>query len=108
MKDFLALEPRYSKNDAFYTIGIYEQTVPPYLGRTLTLVDYLDEMGLGAWFAPDKVRFNFTDFAVEWEGSDRAYAITDFEKLPQMDLTGLQYRIVAVDLRRVIIARHER
>ena len=106
VQDFLALEPTYSKNDAFYTIGIYEQTVPPYLGRTLTLVDYLDEMGLGAWFAPEKVRFNFTDFALEWEGSDRAYAMTDFEKLPQMDLAGLQYRIVAVDLRRVIIARH--
>lgn len=108
VQDFLALEPTYSKDDAFYSIGIYEQTLPPYLGRTLTLVDYLDEMGLGAWFEPDKVRFNFTDFAIEWEGSDRAYAVTDFEKLPQMDLAGLQYRIVAVDLRRVIIARQQR
>ena len=108
VKDFLALEPAYSKADAFYSIGIYEQTVPPYLGRTLTLVDYLDEMGLGAWFEPDKVRFNFTDFAIEWEGSDRAYAITDFEKLPRMDFAGLQYRIVAVDLRRIIIARHDK
>ena len=108
VKDFLATEPSYSPLDAFYTIGIYEQTVPPYLGRTLTLVDYLDEMGLGASFAPDKVRFNFTDFAIEWEGSDRAYAITDFEKLPLLDFAGLQYRVVAVDLRRVIIARHER
>ncbi len=106
VKDFLSVEPSYRKEDAFYSVGIYEQTVPPYLGRTLTLVDYLDEMGLGAWFAPDKVRFNFTDFAIEWEGSERAYAITDFEKLPRMDLAGLQYRIVTVDLRRVIIARH--
>lgn len=108
VRDFRALEPTYSSDDAFYSIGIYEQTVPPYLGRTLTLVEYLDEMGLGASFAPEKVRFNFTDFAIEWEGSERAYAITDFEKLPRMDLAGLQYRIVAVDLRRAIIARHER
>lgn len=108
VRDFIALEPSYSKGDAFYTIGIYEQTVPPYLGRTLTLVDYLDEMGLGASFEPDKVRFNFTDFATEWDGLERGYAITDFEKLPRMDLAGLPYRIVAVDLRRVIIARHEK
>ena len=108
VKDFLAAEPTYAEADAFYSIGLYEQTVPPYLHRTLTLVDYLDEQGLGAWFNPDKVRFNFTDFAIEWEGSDRAFAITDFERLPQLDLRGLQYRIVAVDLRRVIIARHER
>lgn len=108
VQDFLSTEPTYSKDDAFYSIGIYEQTVPPYLGRTLTLVDYLDEMGLGASFEPDKVRFNFTDFAIEWEGSDRAYAITDFEKLPRMDFAGLQYRVVAADLRRVIIARHDK
>jgi 4-amino-4-deoxy-L-arabinose transferase-like glycosyltransferase len=106
--DFLTLEPTYSKDDAFYSIGIYEQTVPPYLRRTLTLVEYLDEMGLGASFAPDKVRFNFTDFAIEWEGSDRAYAITDFEQLPRMDFAGLTYRVVTVDLRRVIIARQEK
>ena len=104
--DFLAAEPSYKKQDAFYSVGLYEQTVPPYLGRTLTLVEYLDEMGLGAWFEPEKVRFNFTDFAIEWAGSDRAYAITDFEQLPRMDLAGLDYRVVTVDLRRVIIARH--
>ena len=106
--DFLAIEPTYRKDDAFYSIAIYEQTLPPYLGRTVTLVDYLDELGLGASFAPDKVRFNFTDFAIEWEGSDRAYAVTDFEQLPRLELAGLQYRVVAADLRRVIIARHEK
>jgi hypothetical protein len=106
--DFLATEPTYSKDDAFYSIGLYEQTLPPYLGRIVILVDYLDELGLGASFAPDKVRFNFTDFAIEWEGSDRAYAVTDFEQLPRLELAGLQYRVVAADLRRVIIARHEK
>jgi 4-amino-4-deoxy-L-arabinose transferase-like glycosyltransferase len=106
VKDFLSVEPGYKEADAFYSINIYEQTVSPYLGRTVTLVEYLDEMGLGAWFEPDKVRFNFTDFAIEWQGRDRAYAVTDFEQLPRMDLTGLDYRVVAVDLRRVIIARH--
>ena len=104
--DFLATETLYRKDDAFYSIGIYEQTVPPYLERTVTLVDYLDEMGLGAWFEPDKVRFNFGDFAIEWQGSERAYAITDFDQLARMDFEGLDYRVVAVDLRRVIIARH--
>ncbi|MBC7708793.1 MAG: glycosyltransferase family 39 protein [Rhizobacter sp.] len=107
VKDFLASESTYSKADAFYSIGIYEQTVPPYLGRTLTLVDYLDEMGLGAWFEPGKVRFNFSDFAIEWHGSQRAYAVTDFDQLMRMDFEGLDYRVVAADLRRVIIARHE-
>ncbi len=104
--DFRAAEPQYLTSDPFYSIGLYEQTFSPYLQRTVTLVDYLDEMGLGAAMEPEKVRFNFTDFAEEWQGSDRAYAITDFDQLPRMDMAGLDYRVVAADLRRVIIARH--
>ena len=104
--DFLASEPKYRSTDEFFSIGMYEQTLPAYLKRTVTLVDYLDEMGLGAAMEPQKVIFNFADFAEQWESSDRAYAITDFDQLPRMDFAGLDYRVVAADLRRVIIARH--
>lgn len=104
--DFLAAEPDYRNDDMFFSIGMYEQTLPAYLKRTVTLVDYLDEMGLGASMEPDKVRFNFADFAEEWESMDRAYAVTDFDQLPRMDFAGLDYRVVATDLRRAIIARH--
>ncbi len=104
--DFLATEPQYRRDDAFFSVGMYEQTLPAYLRRTVTLVDYLDEMGMGAAMEPDKVRFNFADFAEEWESLDRAYAVTDFDQLPRMDFAGLDYRVVATDLRRAIIARH--
>lgn len=106
VEDFLAAETQYRPGDAFYSVGLYEQTLPPYLKRTVTLVDYLDEMGLGAALEPNGVRFNFSDFAEEWLVSERAYAITDFDQLPRMDMAGLEYRVVAADLRRVIIARH--
>ncbi len=105
--DFLVAEPQYAAADPFYSVGLYEQTLTPYLKRTVILVDYLDEMGLGASMEPDKVRFNFTDFAEEWQALDRAYAITDFDQLPRMDMAGLDYRVIAADLRRVIIARHQ-
>lgn len=103
--DFLAAEPLYRNADAFFSVGMYEQTLPAYLKRTVTLVDYLDELGLGAAMEPQKVIFNFADFAEQWESLDRAYAITDFDQLPRMDFAGLDYRVVAADLRRVIIAR---
>ena len=106
VEDFLAAETQYRPGDAFYSVGLYEQTLPPYLKRTVTLVDYLDEMGLGAALEPNGVRFNFSDFAEEWLASERAYAITDFDQLPRMDMAGLDYRVVAADLRRVIIAKH--
>ena len=104
--DFRSVEPDYRDADPFFSVGLFEQTLQPYLGRSTTLVDFLDELGLGAAAEPDKVRFNFADFADEWNALDRAYAITDFDQLPRFDLAGLDYRVVAVDLRRVIIARH--
>ncbi len=104
--DFLATEPQYRNDDIFFSIGMYEQTLPAYLQRAVILVDYLDEMGLGASLDPDKVRFNFADFAEEWQALDRGYAVTDFDQLPRLDFAGLDYRVVATDLRRAIIAKH--
>ena len=34
------------KADPFYSVGLFEQTLQPYLERTTILVDYLDELGL--------------------------------------------------------------
>ncbi len=104
--DFLAADANYSKADPFYSVGLFEQTLQPYLERTTILVDYLDELGLGAAAEPHKVRFNFADFADEWQALERGYAITDFDQLPRFDLHGLEYHVVAADLRRVILARH--
>lgn len=106
VQDFRAVEPGYRSADPFYSVGLFEQTLQPYLERTTIVVDYLDELGLGAAAEPDRVRFNFADFADEWQALERGYAITDFDQLPRFDFAGLDYRVVAVDLRRVIVARH--
>lgn len=106
--DFLVAEKQYRNDDPFYTVGMYEQTLAPYLKRTFVLVDYLDEQGLGLAADPSKAWFNFDDFADEWEQLDRGYAVTDFDQLARFDMQGLDYRIVATDLRRVIVARNAR
>ena len=108
VQDFLAADPGYTKADPFYSVGIFEQTLQPYLGRTTILVEYLDELGLGAAAEPGKVRFNYADFAEEWQSLERGYAITDFDQLARLELHGLDYHVVAADLRRVIISRHAR
>ena len=38
----------------FYSVQTYEQTLPFYLDRTLTLVDFYDEMSVGLEIEPDK------------------------------------------------------
>ncbi len=103
--EFLETEKQYLTDDPFFSVGMYEQTLAPYLKRNFILVDYLDELGLGLAAEPDKARFNFDDFADEWEALVRGYAVTDFDQLARFDMAGLDYRVVATDLRRVIVAR---
>lgn len=106
LQDFKAAEPDYQPGDPFYSVGLFEQTLQPYLQRYTIPVDWLDELGLGASSDPDRVRFNFDDFVEEWQALDRAYAITDISQLFRLNEAGVDYRIVAADLRRIIIARH--
>ncbi|MBL8309982.1 MAG: glycosyltransferase family 39 protein [Burkholderiales bacterium] len=106
LQDFRQAEPSYQPTDAFYSVGLFEQTLQPYLQRYTIPVDWLDELGLGAATDPDRVRFNFDDFVEEWQALERGYAITDGSQLPRLDHAGVDYRIVAADLRRIIIARH--
>lgn len=106
LEDFKKAAPDYQPTDPFYSVGLFEQTLQPYLQRYTIPVDWLDELGLGAASDPDRVRFNFDDFVEEWQALDRAFAITDSSQLFRLDEAGVDYRIVAADLRRIIIARH--
>ncbi|HUP30964.1 MAG TPA: phospholipid carrier-dependent glycosyltransferase, partial [Usitatibacter sp.] len=41
------MKPLLASDTRVYSVAIYDQTIPFYIGRTVTLVDYLDEFELG-------------------------------------------------------------
>jgi hypothetical protein len=44
----------FDRNAPFYSARTYDQTLPYELGRTVTLVDYTDEIALGLRMEPQK------------------------------------------------------
>lgn len=89
----------------FYSFRTYEQTLPFYLQRTLTLVEYQDEMAFGLAQEPAKWVASLAEFQQRWHGAADAFAIMtpeDFLLLQREELPMLE---IARDTRRVIVRK---
>jgi 4-amino-4-deoxy-L-arabinose transferase-like glycosyltransferase len=88
-----------------YSVHHYEQTVPFYLGRTVTLVDYLDEFETGMDAEPGRDIRKLANFPREWLREGDALAIMHpgiFEKLKAQ---GLPMQVLHQDPRRVLVRK---
>ena len=59
----------------FYSVATYEHTLRFYLGRTLTLVAYQDEMAFGIMQEPQRWIPDIASFAKVWNAQSVALAI---------------------------------
>ena len=83
-----AIRPYVKPGEPFYSVDMYEQTLPFYLKRTFTLVQYQDEMAFGIMQEPQRYIPDYAAFAKVWQGQQAALAImpvSTYEKLKQMD-----------------------
>lgn len=96
----------YLKPDApFYSVGMYEQTLPFYIKRTVTLVAHQDEMAFGLTQEPGKWLPTIADFEQAWRQQPYALAIMTPETYQQFKASGLSMQIIAQDTRRVVIKK---
>jgi len=94
------------KPDApFYSVGMYDQTLPFYLKRTVTLVDYSDEFEFGLTQEPQRRINTIEEFEKRWRGDPMAYAVMREETWRRLRADGLPMRELARDTRRVIVAK---
>ena len=89
----------------FYSVQTYEQTLPFYLDRTLTLVDFYDEMNLGLEIEPRKGIETLYAFGQVWRALPAGYATMKPEVFDQLAAADLPMRELARDTRRVIVSR---
>jgi 4-amino-4-deoxy-L-arabinose transferase-like glycosyltransferase len=89
----------------FFSIRTYEQTLPFYLKRTLTLVDFYDELNLGLQQEPEKGLEWMPQFYAAWLALDAAYAAMKPEDYEALQEAGLPMRELGHDSRRVIVSR---
>ena len=98
-------ELQFPRDPPFYSVASFDQSVPFYLGRPVTLVGYQDELAPGIAAEPGKYVGSVDEFLGRWQGHAEAFAIMTpllYEKLRREGLPG---RIVARDARHIVIAR---
>ncbi|HUL56926.1 MAG TPA: glycosyltransferase family 39 protein [Usitatibacter sp.] len=100
-----AMAPLVTPSTRLYSVAHYDQTLPFYLGRTLKLVDYVDEFETGQKAEPGCCIARLEDLAPDWLRPGEALAIMQpgaFEKLKAL---GLPMQVLHDDPRRVIVRK---
>lgn len=105
VREFEALHEPQDRTAPFFSVQMYDQTLPFYLRRTVTLVQYIDEFALGLAAEPDKGIPQVEDWKQRWIALDRGYAIMNPENYARFVQEGLPMRELARDPRRVIVSR---
>jgi 4-amino-4-deoxy-L-arabinose transferase-like glycosyltransferase len=89
----------------FYSVDMFDHTVPFYLGRNVILVKEQSELEWGIAAAPQNFIEDVGTFANRWRLENDAYAIMPPATYDWLQKTGLPMRFVDSDGRRVVVAR---
>jgi 4-amino-4-deoxy-L-arabinose transferase-like glycosyltransferase len=90
----------------FYIVDTFDHTLPFYLGRTVTMVGYKDELAQAIGWEPQKFLPDVAAFARAWNTDREAFAMfnprgfADFTKAYSVPM-----RVVARDPRRIIVKK---
>ena len=89
----------------FYSVLTYEQTLPFYLKRTFTLVQYQDEMKFGIEQEPWRWVPTLADFAKVWAVQPKALAIMQVQVYPILQKMGLKMKIIFQDRQHIVVEK---
>ncbi|HET7831527.1 MAG TPA: glycosyltransferase family 39 protein [Gallionella sp.] len=101
----IAIRAEVKPNIPFYSVMTYEQTLPFYLKRTFTLVDYQDEMGFGIKQEPQRWVPNLAEFAKVWAAQPEALAIMPVYVYPLLQQQGLTMQIIFEDTQHIVVKK---
>ena len=102
-----AVAPDVHPGTALYSVGEYRQTIPPYLGRTLTLVSFagLGELDFGEAEEPGRHTATPDEFVRRWRAQSDAIAFFDPRVWDHYRRQGLPGRVIAQDGFTVAVSR---
>lgn len=100
-----AMQPHLAPGTRLYSVRYYDQTIPFYLGRTLTLVDYRDEFSHGLDKEPALAIPTLEEFRRDWMRPGEAMAIIHPDTLEELARQGLAMTPLHRDERRVLVRK---
>ncbi len=90
---------------ALFVVETYDHTLPFYLGRTMQLVAYKDELASAIAWEPEKFIADYEAFERAWQQAPKAVALMLPAKYDELAKRGLPMTVIARDMRRVIVKR---
>jgi 4-amino-4-deoxy-L-arabinose transferase-like glycosyltransferase len=100
-----SIRPYVKPNIPLYSVGTYEQTLPFYLKRTFTLVDYQNEMAFGIMQEPQRWIPDIASFAKIWNTQPAALAIMPVELYPNLIRQGFAMKIIFEDTQFIVVIK---
>jgi hypothetical protein len=86
-----------------YSVRILDHTLPFYLGRTMIMVEFPDELQFGVDQEPERWAPTLSDFIERWKIQPNAYALMVPSQYAELERLGLPMEIVDRDSRRMIV-----
>lgn len=103
-----AIQSELTPDTPIYSVGLYEQCLPFYLGRTLTLVGFPDELAFGLAQQPELWIAKQSDFIEQWRDGNLtgkpAIAILRTEAYKELLEQQVPMRVIAQDAKRIIVS----
>jgi 4-amino-4-deoxy-L-arabinose transferase-like glycosyltransferase len=97
--------PETDRGAPIYSVGTYDQTLTFYLRRTVTLVGYRGELDYGLRKAPEAQIADVAEFLRRWSAPTQAFAVMEKTMFDDLKSRGVPMRLVAANLKRVLVAR---
>ena len=102
------IQAELTPDTVIYSVGQYEQCLPFYLGRTLTLVEFPDELAFGLEQQPELWIPKRDDFVQKWRTDSSsgkpALAIINPVIYDDFRKQDLPMRLISQDSKRVIVS----
>jgi len=99
------MAPYIQPNTEVFSVESYDQGLPFYLKRTVTLVNYVDEFNLGEEAEPKKWIPTLDAFVTRWNAAPSAVARTSPDSYEKLQKLGLPMAVIYADPRRVLIRK---
>ena len=100
-----AIRPYLTATSKIYSIERYDRPLSFYLGRTLTLVEYKDELDFGIGIEPGDFIETVDSFIPIWMDADNAVAILRTETYQQRLKNKVPMQVIYQDWKRVAVIR---
>ena len=100
-----AVRPYVKNGMPFYSVLTYEQTLPFYLKRTFTLVQYQDEMAFGIMQEPHRWVPDIASFAKAWQAQPEALAIMPVNVYPLVKQQDFAMKIIYEDTVHIVVKK---